>query len=60
MDGYIDRKKEINTFLTYYNKHIMHSYVLLKDVKSWRLRETMFEVIAKLGVHFVNNFSNNN
>jgi hypothetical protein len=26
--------------------------VLLKDLKSWRLRETMFEVIAKLGVHF--------
>lgn len=26
--------------------------VLLKDVKSWRLRETMFEVVAKLGIHF--------
>jgi len=27
--------------------------VLLKDVKCWRLRETMFEVVAKLGAHFV-------
>jgi hypothetical protein len=27
--------------------------VLVKDIKCWRLRETMFEVIAKLGAHFV-------